>query len=464
MPARSETVDDAWSLLARGQYRGAAEISARLLQGSPDDFAALSCNAVSNWQLGGDIAVVLRQMRRAAALAPELSSIWHNLGMILASAGDIEGARASFLKAIELRPDDTEAFYGLSQNQRFTEETDLVRRMLDLYSTGGLDRPQREFACFALAKVFNDLARPKRAMHFCLEANWLAQRPYEADKARADLVALRRMTAAGALRHIPAADKQTAAPVFVVGMPRSGTTLVESVLARHPDVYAGGEMLHMFNVEQALLGWARQEKQFSGSGSELLRLVPQAYFEQNADVVLRKVQEAAGRPFQLFTDKLPENTQRLGLIAKLFPKARVIYVRRHALDCCISNLFQRFTLGHGFAFRQDLLGERYRQVAETMRLWKQSLDIEIVDVRYEALVTDPEPEIRRLIAFAGLEWNDACLTPERADRKIMTASQFQVKQPINQQSVDRWRAYEEWIQPLIASLGGLEWIEAEARG
>ena len=222
-------------------------------------------------------------------------------------------------------------------------------------------------------------------------------------------------------------------------------------------------MLHMVNVENALLNWARQNKNYTGGPHEMLKLLPTDYFARNAAAVVRRVDAAAGRPYRVFTDKLPENSQRLGLIAKMFPRARIIYVRRHALDCCISNLFQRFALGNGFAFRQDLLGERYRQVAETMRLWKQAIDLPILDVNYEALVSDPDPVIRRIVDFAGLEWDEACLTPEHAGRRIMTASQWQVKQPINRGSVDRWRVYEEWIGPLIEALGGLERIEAEQR-
>lgn len=215
---------------------------------------------------------------------------------------------------------------------------------------------------------------------------------------------------------------------------------------------------------RALINWLQQNKGYAGGPHDMLRHLPADYFTRNAAAVLKRVEDAAGgRPFRIFTDKLPENTQRLGLIAKVFPRAKVIYVRRHALDCCISNYFQRFSLGHGFSFRQDLLGERYRQVAETMRLWKQTLDLPIMDVSYEALVSDPGPQIRRIVDFVGLPWDEACLSPERANRRIMTASQFQVKQPINRNSVDRWRDYEGWIQPLIDALGGLEWIETEQR-
>jgi len=458
----SGTIEEAWQRLVGGDYRGAAELSGALLGQHADNVSALCCNAMANWQLGGDIEASLRQMQRAVAMAPNAASVRHNLATLLASKGDVDAACESFLQAIALKPDDTEAFYGLTQNFRFREETPVVGQMLSHYAAGVLPQAQREFLCFGLAKVFSDLRQPQQAMHFCLEANWLAQRPYDAEKPRADLAELRRLTAADTFRGIEPGREQSRAPVFIVGMPRSGTTLVESILARHPAVLAGGEMLHMFHVEQALLDWARQGNRLTGGPYEMLKLVPAEYFTRNAAAVLKRVEAAAQRPFEVFTDKLPENTQRLGLIAKVFPKARIVYVRRHALDCCLSNLFQRFALGHGFAFRQDLLGERYRQVAETMQLWKRALDLDIMEVSYEALVADPEPNIRRLVAFAGLDWNDACLTPERADRKIMTASQYQVKQPINRQSVDRWRDYEKWIAPLVAALGGLDWIETEA--
>lgn len=463
MSSGIESVDEAWKRLARGDYRGAAELSERLLSRTPNDVSALCCNAMSRWQLGGDIEQAIADMRRAVGLAPDVGSVRHNLATILASKGDLDGARDNFLKAIELKADDTEAFYGLSQNQKFTEETQLVRQMLAHYGSGRLTPVAQEFACFGLAKAYNDLGKPSRAMHFCLEANWLAKRPYDAETPRAQLDELRQMVLGEGLGDIADSGNESAAPVFIVGMPRSGTTLVETILARHPKVYAGGEMLHMVNVEQALMNWMRNNKGYAGGPYQMLRQVPTAFLQKNAAAVLKLIGNAAGRPFSVFTDKLPENSQRLGLIALLFPKARIIHIRRHALDCCISNLFQRFALGHGFAFRQDLLGERYRQVAETMELWKQLIDLPILEVSYEALVSDPEPQIRRLVDFTGLEWDEACLTPERASRRVMTASQWQVKQPINRQSVDRWRDYEEWIQPLIAALGGLDWIEAESR-
>jgi len=456
-------INDAWRRYSQGDYQGAANLASKLLADMPNDASVICCNAVSNWQLGADAGKCVADMRRAAAIAPNDAWIWHNLGTVLASVGDLEEARASYSRAIDLKPDDTQAFYGLTQNLRFTEETELVRRMMAEYSSGRLSQRQQEYVCFALAKVYNDLGKHKRAVHFCIEGNWLAHRPYDPEPPRAALAELRRMVVADSFRGILGAEGQDAEPIFVVGMPRSGTTLVETILSRHPEVHAGGELQHIAHVERALLGWAQTNRGYAGGPYEMLKDIPREFFGRNAEAVLRRVTGMAKRPFSRFTDKLPENTQRLGLIRLLFPKARIIHMRRNALDCCVSILFLHFAQGNGFAFRQDLLGERYRQVAKTMRLWHQAVDLPILDVNYESLVSDPEPAIRRIIEFAGLPWDEACLSPQLSNRHIVTSNQWQVRQPINTASVGRWRNYEEWLQPLIASLGGLGWVEAEHR-
>jgi len=458
-----QVISEAWTRYVQGDARGAAELSRKILDKTPGDHAALVCNAMSSWELGVDAAACLAQLRLAVELAPNEGWIWHNLGTMQASVGQLDEARQSYLKALELKPDDTHAFYGLAQNSRFTEETELVRAMLARYASGELSQREMEYVCFALAKIYDDLGRHARAIHFCIEGNWLARRPYDAVRARSDVAELRRLVAGKRFAGLkPGAATHAARPVFVVGMPRSGTTLVETILSRHPEVYAGGEMQHIVDVENALGQWARQ-RGYEGGPYGMLGEIPAEFFTRNAEAVLARIREVAPAPFSVFTDKLPENSLRLGLISLLFPDARIIYMRRHPLDCCLSVLFLHFTRGNGYAFQQSLLGERYRQVAETMDLWKQSLSLPILDVSYEALVSDPEPTIRRIIDFAGLPWDDACLTPERSTRSVGTANQFQVRQPINRASVGRWRRYEEWIQPLITSLGGFDWIDAVGR-
>lgn len=458
-------IGEAWTRHARGDMRGAADLSRQILDASPNDPPALVCNAMSNWELGVDAGASIAQLRQAVELAPAEAWIWHNLGTVLAAVGQLDGARSSYLKAIALKPDDTQAFYGLVQNTKFTAETELVHEMLDRYTSGELPQRAQEYLCFALAKVYDDLGRYARAIHFCIEGNWLSRRPYDASRLRGDIAELRRMVAAEAFAGI-APGKRGAGPrpVFIVGMPRSGTTLVETILSRHPDVHAGGEMQHIPDVEEALLNWSRERRGYDGGHHAMLRDVPTDFFTRNAEAVVNRVKSVAQQqPFSVFTDKLPDNCLRLGLISLLFPDARIIYMRRHPLDCCVSVLFLHFLRGNGYAFQQNLLGERFRQVGDVMDLWKETLSLPILDVSYEALVTDPEPAIRRIVDFAGLEWNDACLTPEHSTRNVGSSNQYQVRQPINRGSIGRWQHYEEWIHPLINSLGGLDWIENQER-
>jgi hypothetical protein len=139
----------------------------------------------------------------------------------------------------------------------------------------------------------------------------------------------------------------------------------------------------------------------------------------------------------------------------------VIHVRRHPIDAGVSNFFQRFSAGQGFSTRLDWIGARTRQIADSMQIWKTALDLPILDVSYERLVADPETEARRLVAFAGLDWDPACLEPERTQRSVLTASQWQVRQPIYRGSVDRWRRYEPWLGPMIEAMGGFAWIDRE---
>jgi hypothetical protein len=185
------------------------------------------------------------------------------------------------------------------------------------------------------------------------------------------------------------------------------------------------------------------------------------WLRTNAEIWMQHVKARAKRSFKIVTDKLPENAVRLGLIKRLFPNARVVHVRRHPLDTGVSNFFQRFSSGQGFSTRLDWIGTRTRQVADSMEIWKRALDLPILDVSYEKLVADPEPEARRLVAFAGLDWTDACLTPEKVTGSVRTASQWQVRQPINVASVARWTRYEPWLGPMIEAMGGMSWVEKE---
>ena len=244
-------------------------------------------------------------------------------------------------------------------------------------------------------------------MRYAIEANRLGARPFEAAREAAAVEELRELAGLDAFRRSRGSGHPTEAPVFIVGMPRSGTTLVEAILARHPDVLALGESEEFRQIEAA--GYARRNPAQRNVGRQAMMLdLDRDWLAAQAEAALKRfVASRARAPFRVVTDKLPENAVRLGLIARLFPKARVVHVRRHPLDTGVSNFFQRFSAGQGFSTRLDWIGTRTRQIADSMDIWKRALDVRILDVGYENLVADPEAQSRRMLRFRRARL-DAC--------------------------------------------------------
>jgi tetratricopeptide (TPR) repeat protein len=459
MPQPLSELDLAWAALSAERYMEAIQRSDALLRLSPNDPGVVACNALARWRRGEPAEESIASLRRAVALAPGNSQLRQHLGTVLASAGDIEGGEAEFEAALARDPANVEAFFAYAQHFKVRAETAAVADMAQRYESGLQSPIERELCAFALAKAFDDVGDSERAFRYATEANAMVERPFDLAGQRADLETLRQMTEANAFRQV-ADSGSDAASVFVVGMSRAGTTLVESILSRHPDVLAQGETVDFVELQQAA------RRRAGDAGGELrpmalLPLIPEAWFRSAAEAVTKLTKARANGAYRVATDKLPDNAVRLGLIEKVFPRARIIYVRRHPLDVGWSNYLRRFTSGQAFSFRLDWIGYKTRLIAETMSLWKRALDLNILDVRYESLVADPEEQIRRIVAFAGLDWNEACLEPQRTGRSIKTASLWQVRQPIGQSSIGRWKPYEAQLAPMIDAMGGWDWINAE---
>jgi tetratricopeptide (TPR) repeat protein len=248
---------------------------------------------------------------------------------------------------------------------------------------------------------------------------------------------------------LPRATHQSETPLFIVGMPRSGTSLVEQILASHPQVEGGGELDLMFKIATAAMqklsrqGWAEFPQYFNrlslGVADEL------------ADIYLRPL-VALNPAARRITDKMPLNFLQVGLIALLFPQARVIHCRRDPLDTCLSCFMTDFASGNEFSYDLAALGHFHRQQERLMAHWKSVVDLPILDVSYEQLVSEAEPQTRRLLDFAGLSWNDKCLRFHENDRFVNTASNEQVRRPMYKSSVQRWKNYEKHLAPLRQAL------------
>ncbi|HVY51689.1 MAG TPA: sulfotransferase [Devosia sp.] len=424
----------------------------------PGNISALACRAMARWDLVGQNTQSLDELARAVSAAPDVSALRHNYGTLLTRAGRVDEAAEQYRAALSLRPDDAQAFWGLTLNSRIDKSDALLPAMEALYASPGLDSLRQQFLAYGLAKAFDDLNVPDRAIRYAIEANRLCGGMWDAAAARERYLELSALAAEDAFRAGRTSGHPTRLPLFIVGMPRSGTTLIETILSRHPGVVALGESRQIGDVVEE----AERVHRSSGRMSASSRL-KRDWLSSRAERIAGSWSAARRADVRLVTDKMPDNAFVLDYIRRLFPNARVVYARRHPLDTGVSNFFVRFGRGHAFSTRLDWIGTRSRLLADTMDLWKGALDLPILDVHYERLVADPEVEIRRLVAFAGLDWTDDFLTPEQSTRSVGTASQWQVRQPIYRTSVARWRRYEPWLGPMIEAMGGLDWVAARER-
>lgn len=238
--------------------------------------------------------------------------------------------------------------------------------------------------------------------------------------------------------------------IFIIGMPRSGTTLVEQILGSHPQVYGCGELSEIANIINSLPELLGTKEQYPQAATFLTA----DSCTKLAQRYLQRVSKFSGDA-DFITDKMPQNFIFLGMIAILFPGAKVIHCIRDPIDTCLSCYFQAFRHHHtAMSFTSNLthLGEYYRQYQRLMQHWKTTLDIAMMDISYELLVADQEKFTRQMLEFCGLPWDERCLTFYDSGRAVTTASYTQVREPIYQKSVQRWKHYEPFLQPLKTAL------------
>lgn len=412
--------------------RAAAEASFRAAAAAMAGTDAGRVNAARAAILAGAYDEAETELRAVIAGDAENGEALATLGKLLADTGRLDEAAASYERAAGLDRNLAVAWYGYALNRRFSPaDLPLIARIRACLDRKNLPPDHRMALHFALGKALDDVGDyAEAARHFEI-ANRADQAAHKLDRSslarRIDRIIAG--SPAGFLDRRPDFATHDETPVLIVGMPRSGTTLVEQILSSHPAVAAGGELTYWGDTGYDLLdGNARTETARRLSGDYL--------------AILRRIAPQAAR----VTDKLPFNYQRLGLIRQVLPQAYVVHCRRNPVDTCWSIYTTYFR--SRLADRGDLVFF-YRQYERLMAHWRQVLPAgRFLEIDYEALVTDPEPVTRQLIAFCGLEWHEACLAPHRNSRPVTTASVWQARQPIHRGSVARWRHYEPWLGEL----------------
>ncbi len=382
----------------------------------------------------------LASFRKALELDPNAPTTHANLGMVWLDQGRFEDATAAFETALRLGGDPSSAYHGLSIVRKFTEaDRPLIAQMEAALTDPALKPASRLLIHFALGKAFDDLKDYESAIRHFDEGNRLEREKSRFD--RAGFTALVDWVIAAFPNDAPASPAASASelPIFIVGMPRSGTTLVEQILASHPKVGAGGEL--RFWPER--MGPVRR-RQAARLDPAAERDAAQAY-----PALLGEIAPGAAR----VTDKMPFNFQFLGHLNRLLPQARFIHCRRNPIDTALSNYVTRFAAPHDFSTDRADLVYYYREYERLMAHWRAILPADrFLEIDYEALVADPETVSRRMVAFCGLDWDDACLAFHETDRPIQTASAWQARQPVYRSSAERWRRYEPWLGELRALL------------
>lgn len=389
---------------------------------------------------------------RAIELRPELQEIHNNLGNLLRTTGEREQAIASLRRALALDPDYVNGWYNLAMTKKFVpDDPDIAALEQQLARPDLVDAARMHFH-FALGKALVDIeADADQVFAQYLEGCRLKRTTFDYDPDQTDRLFARiaQCFPREWFDALPAVGDATDAPIFVVGMPRSGTTLVEQILASHARVHGAGErndLGHLVKAKNESSGHQYPEW-LADMPVDELSLLGAHYRRRVIDPV-----ESSDR----VVDKMPENFRYLGLIVAALPNARIVHIRRDPLDTCLSCFMHLFNAWQPFCYDLTELGRYYRAYAGLMDHWRNNLPKgRMLELEYEQLVTDPEPWARRLLAHCGLEWDPACLEFHTSQRLVKTASTLQVRQPINRSAVGRWRRYRDHLQPLIEALGPL---------
>jgi tetratricopeptide (TPR) repeat protein len=398
----------------------------------------------------GRTAESLSSLREAVRLQPESPKAHRSLGHFLGELGAMADAEAELREALRLNPRSATAYASLAQMKRFGPEDPDLKAMEQLARVSDeLARDDAVSLHFALAKAYDDIGSYDEAFK-CLEtANRLYRERLDFDIGHEEqgMEELIRIFDEQLLARLSGAGHSSETPVFIVGMPRSGTTLVEQVLASHPDVHGAGELEEVGSVAGAIPVMNPELLPFPRG----IVLLERRDFDELGRLYLARVRAMAPEAARI-TDKLPGNFHYVGLIHLMLPEARIIHCTRDPADTCLSCYSTQF--GWRGSYDLDEIGRYYRAYARLMEHWRRVLPVDrMLEVNYEDVIDDLEFQAHRLVEHCGLEWNDACLAFHRTERPVQTASMGQVRRPLYGSSVGRWRRYEKHLGPLLAALG-----------
>lgn len=368
-------------------------------------------------------------------------------GHVLKAVGRYDDAVASYNACIQQRPDLGETYWSLANLKTYRFDDAAVAEMERRAESGGLTVQSEVNFLFALAKAHEDRRDYDRAWSYYHAGNTKQRATVAYDPVQTEVTndRLIEVFSADFLQSTLGIGEPDSAPIFIVGLPRSGSTLLEQILASHSQVEGTSELPYLGRVTN----WLNRNRAEGVNYPEAVReLKPQDFQQLGKDYLgFAQIHRRSGAP--RFIDKMPNNFPNIGLLAMILPNARIIDARRHPLDACLSCYRQLFAKGQAFTYDLTEIGEYYLQYQRMMDHWAQALPGRVLSVQYEDVVTDFEPQVRRLLAFCGLGWEDSCLRFYESDRPVRTPSSEQVRQPIYDRSIGHWKHFAHHLDELI---------------
>lgn len=401
----------------------------------------------------GDYAPAIDLYDGVLAEYPRNPKLWMSYGHALKTAGFRDRAIRAYRRSIELDPSFGEAYWSLANLKTFRfDEQDLAAMRRQLARTD-LDPEHRLHFDFALGKALEDAAEyaDSFAHYSAGNALRLERVPYSADDHSARVRRSKALYTPEFFRQREGWGSDARDPIFIVGLPRAGSTLIEQILSSHSAVEGTMELPEILAITRDLRKRTAAPRStayhevLADLSADELRELGQRYLERT------RIHRKSGTPF--FIDKMPNNFAHIGLIHLALPNARIVDARRHPLACCLSGYKQHFAKGQSFTYGLDDLGRYYRDYAGLMAHFDATLPGRVHRVIYEDMVADTETEVRKLLDYCGLPFEPQCLRFFENERPVRTASSEQVRRPIYREGVDHWRHYEPWLGPLKQALG-----------
>ena len=435
------------------KFEIAYKASKDLLETNPDNPVFLSHHAIQAMQ-AGDYTKSLQYFDEVLIKLPSDAATHTSKGHALKTMGHQEKAIESYQQAISYAPEYGDAWYGLANLKTYSFNPEEITLMQKLVQYKTLPVSSKTQIYFSLGKGFEDEKDYLKSFENYAAGNAIrhAQSRYNADEMDKEFQAQKTVCTPELIKNTLGQGCQSADPIFIVGLPRAGSTLIEQILASHSMVDGTMELPNILMIAQEL----RQRKHVEAEDGypSILKELDAGQLRALGERYLAETRQHRGKG-QFFTDKMPNNFRHISLIKRILPNAKIIDARRDPMACCFSGFKQLFAEGQEFTYSLESVGRYYRGYVDLMDYYDQVLPEAVHRVTYENMVADSETEIRKLLEYCGLPFEEACLNFHKTERAVKTASSEQVRQKINTKGLEAWKPYEDYLDPLKEALGPL---------